>query len=117
MGTTQEARAIDHISASIDERREHFCEILGVVFEISVLDEDVWSARYCESGPKSRTLSGICVVIENLHFGVLILLEKFSRTIGRCVIDHDDFDVEATVEDALDDIRYSSVLVVYRDND
>jgi hypothetical protein len=117
MRTAQKARAIDHIGPSIDERREHLDEILRVVFEIGVLNEDVWSARERETGTKGRPLSSVLVVIENLHPGVLILLQKFASSIDRCVVDHNYFDIQTTFEHAINNFSYGSVLVVYRDND
>src|ERR1700740_2093624 len=108
MRTAQKPRAIDHIRAPIDERRKHLDEIFRIVFEIGVLDEDVWSARERETGPKGRPLSSVLVVIENLHPGVLILLQKFAGSIDGCIVDHNYLDIQTALEHAINDFSYGS---------
>jgi hypothetical protein len=117
MRTTQEPRAIDHIGASIYERGKHLDEVLRVVFQISVLDEDIWSARSCETGPEGGALSRVLGMIENFHPGVLILLKKLPGSIGGRVVDHNYFDVQTALEHAINDFLYGGVLVVHGDDD
>ena len=73
--------------------------ILGIVFEVCVLDQHQIAARMGEGAPEAGPLAPIARVEQHAHAVLRIAaeacavhaLENLSRAVGGAVIDNDDF--------------------------
>src|ERR1700730_13790490 len=101
MGTSEKARPIHHIRASIHQRRQHFGEVRRIILQVCVLNENVVSSSLREARAKRRPLASILFVEDFLDARVVEGLKNFAGPVCGPVIDDDKLDVKATIQNAL----------------
>src|SRR5271168_2078620 len=98
MGTAEKTRAVDHVSAAVEQRPEYEMEILGVVFEVGILHHDVWVSRGGESESERGALALVDGVEQAMNVRMLQAFEIVASAVLRSVVDYDHLGVKATIE-------------------
>ena len=115
---SEEAGAVDHVGSAVTDRLDQLVVILGIVFEVGVLDHDDVASRFFESSAHGRSLAAVVGLVED----PAVRLggergEELAGTVGRRVVDDEDLLVEPDCPDALQAFLDGRAFVVDRDDD
>lgn len=89
------ARTVEDVEIFFDDFVHHGDEVLGIVFEIGVLDDDVLARHFFEAGADGGAFSGI---LGHEHADVPVLRQRrheFACAVFRSVVDDHDFLADA----------------------
>jgi hypothetical protein len=95
----QETRANDYVGGAFDERLQEPFQVLRVVFEVSVLNGDKVTCGLLEAGTERCSLALVRHMPQDSNLRALQLerLGQFQRSVCRCVVDDEYFDLETLV--------------------
>lgn len=115
----EESRAEDNIRATREDRHEEFGVLIGVVFEIGVLDDDDVGIDVLESGAQGGSFALVDLVGENADavVGLGEGLHGLPSAVFGTIIDHHQFRDFGAGEDFFDDDMERLFLVVNGDDD
>ena len=74
----EKARAVNHVGAAVEQRRNHRGVVFRIVFEVRVLHEHVGICSGGETEPQRGALAAIDGVKETTNVRMLEFLQKFA---------------------------------------
>lgn len=115
-----ETTAVDHCGLAIDDGLEHLDVIVGIVFEVTVLDEDDVAGGFADADADGCAFAEVLDgMMDGDEAGVAV--EDLGGAVGRPIIDDHDFFIAADGQrgfhDAVEHHRDHVDLVVDRDDD
>lgn len=117
----EEAGAVDDIGAAFEDGLEESGVVVGVVFEVGILDEDDIAGGFGEAGVEGGAFALVVVVEGGDDVGEAGGEggEEVAGAVGGAVIDEDDFALEAGVDaaDGFEEVGEGLDLVVDGDDD
>ena len=102
MRPAQKTRPVNHVGASVDQRREQGVVIVGVVFQVGVLHHHDRIAGGGKAQAQRGALAAVSRVEQASHARIAVLLEHLARAVGRSVIDRDHLALKAAIEHPAD---------------
>ena len=89
---TIRAHAVDHVRLALFERAQQSSIILRVVFEIGILDQNIFAAGVLERSADSCAFAAVLFVEYYSHiFGERHGSQFLARAVGGTIVDDDDF--------------------------
>jgi hypothetical protein len=116
---TEEARAKDDIGLAEKDGREELRVLVGVVFEVGILDDDDVGMDMLEAGAKGGTFALVDLMGEDADavVGLGELLHGVPCTVFGAIVDHHELRDLGSGKDFLDDEVKRAFLVVDGDDD
>ena len=116
---SQESGTEHNVGAIFQDRCKKDWVFVRVIFQVGVLNDYYVSSCVLKARTQSCSLAKIALLQHKLiDPSVRFRLKKFSRSIGRSVIHHDDFEgLDRCGADCFYDSFNRRLLIVTRDND
>src|SRR5208337_1278023 len=112
--TAEKTGTIDDVRLAGFQRAEQPGIVLGVVFEVGILDDDVVASRLLNSAAERSSLAQIAGLKEeaNLRPALFEVEQNLAGTVAGAIIDAKEFDLQADRQNALDHLGQRRFFVV-----
>ena len=118
-GIALEARAEDDVGVAVEDRLDELRILVGVVFEVGVLDDDDVAARLGDAAADGRPLPLVHRLEDVADLRPLLRERRddVARAVGRAVVDDDDLLLDRHRPHPAQQLRHRRALVVAGDDD